>query len=358
MIRKRSLFLALFLLSACGSNPGTVREEAAAIPVLATEAIVKDVPVFVEAVGVLRASVTAEVRPRVSGTIAEVLVAEGDWVKADAPLLKIDSASYAIKFQESMAKLSMDTAALKSAERKLGRFKTLAEKDLISQADWDELETAVEKAAAVVEADQAGVGTAALDVDGCTLKSCIEGRVGRLNVHPGLLVSSGQAASLMTVVKMNPLFAEFMLTEKEMKQLSSDRNRIELVSIHGEGNLGVGTITFFDNSYDEKTGLILVRALVENAENALRPGQIVKVRVLTSTIAGATLVPQKAVKYNQEGPYIYVVGSDSGVEMRKVDLGMALGDLVILSAGLGPHEKVITDGHMRLYPGSKVEVKE
>lgn len=355
---KTILYTGLLLLTACSTGQDQVPGEQAAIPVLATQPQIKDVPVYIEAVGILRASVNMEVRPQVSGTITEVLVNEGDWVKPGMPLFKIDAATYEIKLQEALAKLEMDKAALSAAQRKLERFRSLADKDLISQSDWDELETSAEKASATVEADKASVNAARLDLSYCTLTSCVEGRLGRLDVHHGLLVSTGQAAPLASIAKMDPLVIEFSLTEKESALLAGGRSEIEILSIAAPEKIGSGEITFLDNHYDSRSGLLMVRGKVPNAGAALRPGQSVRVRIPVNVIAEAKLIPQKAVKYNQEGPYLYVVGDGNVVVMRKVHLGPIQDKDVIVLEGLAPDEHVITDGHMRIYPGSKVEVKE
>lgn len=355
---KALMFFLLLLLVACQTKDETPAEEAPPIPVLAAHPTIRDVPVYVEAIGLLHASVLADVRPRVGGSIAEVLVAEGEWVHAGDPLLRVDSSVYEIKWHESLAKLEMDKAVLRAAEKKLSRFKSLADKDLISQAEWDELETAAQKAAAVVDVDQAQCRAAKLDLDDCTLRSCVSGRVGRIDAHPGMLVSSSQATPLTRVVKLDPLFVEFSLTEKEVGLLPSTRKRIELLSLDSGAPLAEGEITFLDTHYDAKSGMIVIKGTVANSQMTLRPGQMVRVRVLVSTIAGANLIPQRAVKYNQNGPYIYVVTKENTVEMRPIQTGESRVAEVIVQEGVEPDDLIVTDGHMRLYPGSKVEVKE
>lgn len=357
MSMTRLIFAAL-LLTACNTESEKISEAPVAIPVLATVAEIRDIPVYIEAVGTLHASVAAEVRPQVSGTISEVLVSEGDWVDVNTPLIRIDPSTYEVRVQESSAKLDMDNAVLSSALRKLERFRTLADKDLISKAEWDELETAAEKANATIKADEASLRAAEIDLERCHLRACVAGRLGRMHAHPGQLVSNAQTIPLALIAKMDTLLVDFTLTEKDAQQLPGGQPQMELGCIHSNDCLGVGRVTFIDNHYDPKTGLILVRGTVDNTQMKLRPGQSVRVRLPVRRIAEAKLIPQKAIKYNHEGPYIYVVNPAGIVTRRKVTLGMTQGAQVIVTEGLQPNEQVITDGHMRIYPGSQVEVKE
>lgn len=349
--------MGLCLLSACDSNQESIQNQASVVPVLATTPCVKDVPVYLEGVGVLCASVNVDIRPQVSGKVSEVFIAEGDWVVPGTPLFRLDEASYAIKLQEAAAKLATDQATLMSSGRKLERFRSLADKDLISKTEWDELETEAEKAFATVQADKARLSAAQLDLSYCTLTACVEGRIGRLDVHPGQLVSSGQASALASIAKMDPLMVEFSLTEKEVLLLPDGKKELELLSMHAPEIIGRGEVTFLDNHFDSKSGLLTVRGRVPNAAMSLRPGQNVRIRMPVSVIGEAKLIPQKAVKYNQEGPYLYVIGEGNVVQLRKITLGAVQGNQIIISEGLESSDQVITDGHMRIYPGSTVEVK-
>lgn len=348
---------ALLLMTACSSDTDKVEDPPAAVSVLVQRPSVQDVPVYIESIGSLQPSILAEVRPQVSGVVSEVFVVEGEWVKEGSPLFKIDPAPYVIKEQEAQAKLSMDQASLIAAERKSQRFQSLADKELISKNEWEELEAAVDKASASVEVDKACLKSCQLDLNHCVLNSCIEGRVGRLDIHPGSLVTGSQTTSLASIAKMNPLIVEFLLTEKEIIRLSTEEAQIEILSLYQPEEIHQGHVTFIDNQYDRKSGLILVRGKVDNAKFLLRPGQAVKVRIPISMLSHAKIIPQKAVKYNNDGSYLYVVGDDSRVESRKIQLGMTLQENVIVLEGLDDEKEVITDGHLRLYPGSKVDVK-
>ncbi|MBA3957892.1 MAG: efflux RND transporter periplasmic adaptor subunit [Parachlamydiaceae bacterium] len=356
MKRITSLLLTGLVLTACEPPQETPKIEIPAVPVLVTTPAVKDIPLYVEALGTLTASVSAGICPQVNGLLTEVLVDEGSWVKPGTPLIKIDARPYAIKQQEAEAQLAIDRKTHESLVKKMERFKGLAQKDLLAQTEWDDLETEVAKSRALIDLSQARLNAAKLDLERCTIVSPIEGRVGKLSATEGALVTAGASNSLVTVVDLDPLYVDFYLTEREFASMPKSNLEISVKPLHGDKEVK-GQLTFLDNQFDSKTGLLLVRGTIANPEYTLRPGQNVKVKVPVSVVANAKQIPQKAVKYNQEGPYIYVVQADQTVISRPVLLGVEQGDQVMILEGLDAGEMVITEGHLRLAPGTKVEVK-
>jgi multidrug efflux system membrane fusion protein len=350
------IFLSAVFLTGCESKQESSQTEAPPIPVLATAPVIKDIPVYVESIGTLSPSIFMEVLPRVEGAVTEVLVSEGDWVKNETPLFKIDSRPYAIKLQEAEAQLAMDKASSQAAQKKYQRFKQLAQKDLVAQTEWDELESQLEITFANIELDEARVNAAKLELERCTICSPVEGRVGKLDVHPGLLVSPGQKP-LATVVKMDPLIVEFTVTEKEYPKVPREKLEFEIQSLCSKEVCNKGVVTFMDNHFDSKTGLLLVRGKISNPEYAWRPGQSIRVRFPIGVNSDAKLIPQKSIRYNQSGPYVYAVQQDKTIAFRQVILGTETGSDVIVLEGLNPSEPIITDGHLRLSPGIKVEIK-
>lgn len=356
---RRLNFIALFsalllLLSACKSGPDTTQMDPPGIPVAVTTPSILNIPIYVESVGILHPSVHAELRPSVSGKISEILVEEGQWVEKGTPLFKLGSSSYQIKLDELQAQMATNRATLTGLQKKFERYKGLADKSLIAQAEWDDLETQIAKALAAIDADNAKHKIVAGDLQKCTVTSPLAGRIGKLDVHYGLPVSPSQARPLATISQMDPLLLEFNVTEKEFLQISQEHNQVEVKALCAQCQTVKGTITFFDNQFDEKTGLLLVRAKIENPSLYLRPGQSVHVNVPVSTLVNTLLIPQKAVKYSPQGPYVFVVQDDSTVTIRPLVVGKAVGNQLIVTEGLTPSERIITEGHLRLYPGAKV----
>lgn len=350
-------FASLLMLAGCKSEQNAGSMDMPAVPVIAAAPVVKDITVYLESLGTLQPSVFMEIRPRTDGTLVEVLVKEGEWVQKDTPLFKVDPKPYEIKVQEAKAQFAIDQAAYRAIEKKLERFRDLAQKDLVAQTEWDDLEAQAEKAKGMVILDDARLDSAKLDLEYCTIKSPIEGRVGKFDAHPGILVSSSQTTPLATISKMDPLIVEFEVTEKEFASIPKQNLKIELKSHCSKEPCKEAEVTFLDNHFDSATGLLLVRGKVENGEHSLRPGQSVRVRIPISTVANAKVIPQKAIRYNQEGPYIYVIQPDMTVAVRQLILGSELGDDQIVKEGIDPSEQIILDGHLRLSPGIKVEIK-
>lgn len=361
-MRKITLILCAaamsFLLLGCDSKQeAMVMEAAPAIPVKAAVPTIKDITVFLESIGTLEPSVFMEVRPQIDGTLVEVLASEGQWVEPGTPLFKIDAKPYTIKVQEAEAQLAIDRANLQAAQKKLARFRPLAQKDLVSQTEWEDREAEAEKSEAAVALDEARLNSAKLELEHCTVTSPSAGRIGKLDAHPGLLVARGQTEPLATISQMNPLLVEFTLTEKEFPKIPKESVQMELKPLCVSGVCKNGDITFLDNHFDSTSGLILVRGKVQNSDYSLRPGQSVQVRIPISVAHQAMLIPQKAIRYNQQGPYIYVVQDDQTVVMRQLILGEEQGIDQVVLEGIAPSEQLIIDGHLRISPGVKVEVK-
>jgi len=345
------------LLAGCESKQEGASTEAPAIPVKAAAPAVKDITVYLETIGTLEPSVFMEVRPQIDGTMTEVLASEGQWVEPGTVLFKIDQKPYANKVQEVEAQLVIDQVNLQAAQKKLARIRPLAQKDLVSQAEWEDHEAEAEKAQAVVALDEARLNSARLEWEHCTIASPCAGRVGKLDVHPGMLAAKGQQAPLATISQMDPLWVEFTLTEKEFPKVPKESLPIEVKPICAAGVCKTGAITFLDNHFEASTGLILVRGKVQNPDHSLRPGQSVQVRIPVALTPKATLIPQKAIRYNQQGPYIYVVQPDQTVVIRQLILGDEQGTDQVVLEGIDPSEQLIIDGHLRISPGIKVEVK-
>jgi multidrug efflux system membrane fusion protein len=356
MRRQTLILLSSFFLFGCEAKKDAATETPA-IPVLAVDPIVKDVPIYIESLGSLKPSILIEVRPQISGEIVEVDVKEGDWVAAGASLFKIDSRAHEIKIQEAAARLKSQVVTLDSSKKNKERHQELAKKDLISKSEWDTLQSGLESNQAALEIAEAGVAALKLELEKCWIKSPINGRIGKLDVHPGQHVSSGQIEPLTTIASLDPLIVEFTITEKEFVQFSTEMKEVEIQTLCTNIPCGLARMTFLDNQFDPNTGLLLVRGRVANLDNHLKPGQTIRVKIPIAVISDALLIPQKAVKYNQQGPYVYVIQEDNSVGMRPVILGEEVDNQVVIRQGVEAKDSVITDGHMRLHPGLKVEKK-
>lgn len=356
-MRNKTLVLSLLslILVSCKTQEEPVKE-AEAIPVTAALPQVKNLTVYVESIGTLQPSKFMEIHSQVNGILQEVLVQEGEWVQKETPLFKIEASAYEIKVQEAEAQLLLDKAVLKASQKKLIRFKELAQKDLIAQTEWDDLEAEVEKAQAAVKMDEARLKWAKLDLAHCTLLSPSEGRVGKLDMHSGRLIN-GHSEALATISTMDPLLVEFTITEKEFSKLPLHDLEVEITPLCTQNGCHKAYVTFLDNHFDSKTGLLTVRGKLSNGDFIFRPGQAVRVRIPVEIKKNVKMISQRAIRYNHEGPYVYVVQADQTVAIRKLILGSEQDEDQIVLEGIDPSELVIIEGHLRISPGIKVAIK-
>lgn len=358
---KKSLIVftmtAALLLCGCESSKVQNAMELPVVPVTAATPTVKDITIYLDSIGKLESSILMEVQPQIEGTLTHVLIKEGEWVEQNTPLFKIDSKLYAIKVQEAEAQVAVDRANLQAIQKKLNLMKPLAQKNLVAQTEWNDLEAELEKSQAVLTLDEARLNGAKLDLEHCTLYAPIAGRIGKIDAHAGHLITKGSPSPLATISQMNPLYVEFTVTEKEFSKIPTNAAQIEIKPLCSSDLSEKGMISFLDNHFDSTTGLLLIRGQIQNPKYTMRPGQSVRVQIPIGVSQQALLIPQKAIRYNQEGPYIYTIQSDMTVTERQLTLGDEHGNDQIVLKGLEPSEQFIVDGHLRLSPGIKVEVK-
>jgi membrane fusion protein, multidrug efflux system len=356
---KFTFFLVLsLLLSACSPEKTPPSPQANSIPVIAIHPVIKNIPLYIESIGFLEPSASVEVHPQVNGMLEEILMHEGEEVNRDKPLFKIDSTVYYIQLQEAEAQLRVSQSDLQLSQKKLARFQKLQAQDLIAQSEWDELEAHVEKARALVAIHAAKMRHAQVDFDHCLVTAPIQGRLGKCNLHVGANLNT--QTSLITLTQLDPLTVEFYITQQEFEKMNPEHLVLEIESLSQIDSNHIsekGTITFLDSQFDGKSGLLLVRGRVINSKNRWRPGQSIRVKIPLSTTLNCRLIPQKAVRYNEKGPYVYIVNKDQQAEIRQLILGEENGTDLIILEGLESSDLIVTDGYLRLSPGAKVEIK-
>lgn len=364
MYRYRIVALSLsffgLILCACSSQQDPGAFNPPIVPVHTAEVKLQDVPLYFTSLGTLKPAISVEIKPQTSGMLQMVHFTEGQFIKKGTPLFTIDPQPYIIRLHESEAQLAQNKAATDSARKKLERYESLAKKELIPLQEWDEMQSQITSHEALVQGDEAKVAAARLDLQRCEITAPINGMIGKLAVHPGNLLSAGQPTALTTMANIEALTVEFNITEREYLQLSSEHRRgnypIEISSLCNPSEVSKGSLTFLDNSFDPQTGLLLLQGKMINASHKFLPGQHVQVRIPVQTTHDAIVIPQKAVKINQKGPYVFIVKQDKTVDIRHVKIGDEVNDLVVVTEGLIREELVVTDGHLRLSPGLSVEV--
>ena len=326
-----------------------------------------DVPVIRNYPGRLAATLTAQVRARVTGIVLQRVYKEGTDVKAGDVLFKIDPAPLQASLRQAQGQLAQTQATARNAQVKASRSRTLGVKGLLARQDVDDTEAAAAEADAAVKAARANVQNAKINLDYATVTAPISGRAGRANVTQGALVSPTDANPLTTVQTIDPIYANFSEpmaeverlrhAEKagELKLVASDKAEVQIVLPDGTVYPHAGTLDFTDLAVDPQTGAVDLRALVPNPDHALLPGMFVKIRLTLGALHHAFLLPQSAIQRDNDGAYVYVVGADDKIVEKRVELGDQHGPDWIVLSGIDAGARVVVSGVQKAQPGEKVK---
>jgi membrane fusion protein, multidrug efflux system len=348
------------LVSACSHKPDEKLAAPACVSVTASVVVQKDVPIQVQTIGNVEAYSTVTVKTRVEGELSSVCFKEGQEVKKGDLLFIIDPRPFKSLINQFEANLSRDRAQLKKAEMDVHRYEELSKNGVVSQQEYDQYRTNFEAIGATVKADEAAVVNAKLQLGYCSIRSPINGRIGRLMVNQGNMVKANDTV-LVTINQTKPIYVTFALPEQELSEIRKYMNqrnlRIEAIVPKNEMNPAVGELTFLNNEVNVLTGTILLKAIFANEDEFLWPKQFVTVAIIYTTQHNALVIPSPSIQTGQEGRYVYVIKPDLTVESRPVATGNTINQETVITSGLQPGEKVVTEGQLRLVPGSKVEIK-
>jgi multidrug efflux system membrane fusion protein len=247
----------------------------------------------------------------------------------------------------------------RNAELEAKRVAALLSKGVAAQADFDQAQTAAEALAAAVQADQAAAQNARLQLEYCTLRAPLDGRVGSVFLNQGNVIKANDL-TMVVINQTRPVYVTFSAPEQRLpeirRSLAAGALPVRAVVPGDEGPPAEGQLSFIDNAVDETTGMIRLKATFENGDERLWPGQFVNVVLTLATQPRAIVVPSRAVQTSQQGRFVFVVKPDLGVEVRPVEIGQAIENDVIIEKGLQVGERVVTDGLLRLTAESKVEI--
>ena len=259
-----------------------------------------------------------------------------------------------------MAQLAQSKAALDLAQSQFKMYQSLNDPRAVSQLDFQTKKNAVEVGQAQVQAAQAAVENAKLNLEYCTIRSPIDGRAGERLVDVGNIVQANTTA-LLSIQRLDPIYADFTITEQDLPAVRQQMSRGVLKAMVRlpsdlEETARSGSLTFFDNAVQNATGTINLRATVANADHHFWPGEFVNVRLILSTQANAVLIPSEATQISQKGPFVYVIHADNTAELRPVTLGQRQGDDVVATSGVAAGERVVLTGQLTIIPGGQVIV--
>ena len=330
----------------------------APIPVVAAEVIVRDQPVYFEAMGQTVGSQDVEIRARVEGILESVHFREGAIVHAGDLLYTIDPLSLESSLDQAKGGLTQAEAAFDKARRDMARLTPLWEKKAISRQMLDDALAAESSASGAVATAQGAVESIGIQLGYTKIYAPITGLIGKTEVKPGNLVGRGQNTLLTTLSSLDPIHVRFSISEQDYLELrrsdaGQDPERqsqavFELVLADGSMHPEKGAVVFADRSIDPATGTLLLEAAYPNPDGVVRPGQFARVRVPIRRISGALLVPQRAVQEMQATYSVFVVAADQRAEFRRVVVGPRIGNLFVIESGLQPGEQVVVEGAQKL----------
>jgi multidrug efflux system membrane fusion protein len=357
------LALGVPLLFAACTPAAPVRPDAQdAVPVTVGIVTPRDVPIVIRVIGTVEAHSTVSVKALVGGELRRVSFEEGQDVRRGEVLFEIDPRPYEAALEQAQAQLARDRAQLKNARQDAERYAGLVEKDYVTPSEYDKVLTTATTLEATVQADEAAVKSAALQLEFCTIRSPLDGRTGRLMVHRGNIVKANADTPLVVIEQMDPIYVSFFVPERsltEIKNRQAEGTLTVQATVPDSGSHSVtGRLSFIDSTVDSRTGTVLLKATFSNPERLLWPGQFVNVGLTLATKTGALVVPTEAIQTGQQGSYVFVVKPDLTVESRPVVTGETLEHESVIEKGVSAGEKVVTDGQLRLVPGAKIAPKE
>ena len=366
----RILIAALVIAGAAGLWVGVGRDNsvpaasavAPAVPITEALAESRDVPIWISGIGSVQALNTVTVKVRVDGQLDRVAFTEGQDIHRGDVLAQIDPRPFHAQLKQAQANKAKDEAQLANARLDLERSMRLEAKGVATKQTLDTQRSQVAALEATLEADQAAIEMAQLQLEFSTITAPLDGRTGLRLVDPGTVVHASDANGLVTITEMQPIAVLFTVSQDELPEVLTAMGRGDPVVVAytrgGDRPLANGKLVFVDSQVDQSTGHIKLKALFDNADRALWPGEFVDARVQIATVKAATVIPSTAIERGQNGTFVYRIKPDDTVEVSPVTARHVAQGIAIIADGLAPGDRVVVDGQYRLQPGAHVEPRQ
>jgi len=315
-----------------------------------------DFPVYLGGLGTVQGFNTVQVRTRVDGQIDKIAFQEGQLVNQGDLLVEIDPRPFQGVLDQAKAKKAQDEANLANANLDLQRFTKLGE--FATRQQTDTQRSTVAQLTAQVAADDAAIANAQTQLDYTQVKAPITGVAGLRQVDIGNIVNASTQTGIVTIAQIEPISVIFTAPEDRLPEINEGQSvqplKVIAITTDGKKPLAEGKLAVVNNQVDTTSGTIRLKAVFDNKNHALWPGQSVSTRLLVKTIKDATVVPDDAIQHSTNGLYAYAVGQDNKAEMRKVKVSQSIDGRSLVDEGLKPGEQVITGGQFKVQPGSLV----
>ncbi len=339
----------------------TVRLAPPSVPVIVTEAAVRDVPIYYDALGTVLASNTVAIKAQVSGKIVSVDFRQGQEVKQGDVLARIDPAPFKAALDQAVAKKSDDESQLIDAQKDLARFTTVAKRGFETQQNVDLQQAKVDHFKSTIDADQAAIEAAQIQLNYATITAPIDGVVGFRQVDAGNIIQPNDAQPLTVLTQIKPCNAVFTLPQSDLGPVREAmlRGAVSVLAFdqNDQEQLAEGKLLLINNQIDQATSTIQLKAEFPNENERLWPGEFVRIRILITTRKDAVTVPPVAVQRGPEGYYVWVVTPQNTAEQRPIDAQIVAQDTAIAMKGLNAGERVVVNGQSRLDVGAHVDIR-
>lgn len=344
---------------AAAAAQSVASQAAAKIPV--TSFVVKkaDFPVRAYGLGVVSPFKTVTVKSRVDGQIIKVFFKQGQMVKEGDPLLEIDQRPFTAALEQAVAKKAQDEANLRNDRLNLERFQKLAKQQFETQQNLDTQQALVDQMIAQVKGDQAAIDNAQTNLGYTSIKAPISGRTGFRLVDPGNIVHAADTTGIVTIAQLQPIAVQFTEPEEQLqaidKAFDAGEVPVEALTSDGTRTLSQGRLVVMDNSVNQATGTISLKARFDNKDNALWPGLSVTTRMLIDTRKDVIVVPQDGVQHGPSGLFAYVIGDNGKVSAKPIKVSQSGDANAVVSEGLHVGDRIVVAGQSRLFDGALVE---
>lgn len=354
--------IAACVLAGCSDKNGAqaeAKKSPPGVPVLVGKVEEKAMPVRVHAIGNVETIASVAIKARVDGQIMRVHVRDGQDVSAGALLFQLDPKPYQSQLEQAQANLAHEQAQLEYLRGQEQRYQDLLQQNFVSKEGYAQVAANFRGTQASVQANEAAVESARVNLGYTTIRAPINGRIGKVMLSEGNLVKANDTTPMLVINQLAPIYVSVAVPEQYLNDIQARQKAgplyIEAALDKGEPALS-GRLAFVDNAVDPATGTVRLRGMFDNRDKRLWPGQYVDAWVLLGDEQKAIVVPTPALQTGPKGQYVYVVGADGSAEMREVSVTRSEGRNSVIGAGLKPGETVVIDGASRVLPGSRVSI--
>ena len=359
------LFSALLFISGCGNKEQVQAARGSGgrppAPVVIASVEQRDIPVQIKGIGNVEAYQTVLIRSQVNGQIQQIFFKEGEDVREGQPLFRLDKRPFQADLEKAIGQMKHDQAQAENSRIQAERYSQLEKEGVASQEQAEQLRAQAKADASAVEADNAAVDAARVQLQYTDIVAPIKARAGALMINLGNLVKANDTPYLVQLNQVTPIYVTFSVPESNLdrvrRRFTSGQLKVLAYPKGQSDQPAEGRLTFIDNGVDTTTGMFKLKATYQNTDRRLWPGQFVDVALELSTQKNAVVVPTRAIQTGQQGEYVYVVRADSTAESRPVKTAGAYQNLTVVSDGLKIGEHVIVNGQLRVSPNAKVVVQ-